>query len=654
MKKQIILFFLLIISITARSQEDAVQRERRNIDSIIQLITVAKDDSNRVDLLLSIYTIIDAYPTLLFEVYKSLYALSQKKKDILLESAAWTAAGQGYRLAGNYVKALECHQRAINLAVQTGNDLLLRFAQNQMANIYKDRQENEKALSLYRAAGGITEKNKDHFTNWWAPMNMAAVYLNMGKLDSALYYSSKAIDLYPEDANRPNLIYLYSNLGTVYSKKNEPAKARKYFSEALALAEKFNSPRFNNSTYIDLAEHFYRNHQPDSSIYYAKKAVQVVQNTMISNLVQKPARLLAEMYQNDNADSAAKYWKVYIVANDSLNNTRANQQLMMMTFEEEQRKRDIEAAQVAYQNKIRTGLLLGGLAVFSLVAIILYRNNRQKQKANSRLEKTLNELKSTQSQLIQSEKMASLGELTAGIAHEIQNPLNFVKNFSEVNTELIEELEQEAGKGNLDEIKLIAKDIKENEQKIVHHGKRADAIVKGMLQHSRSSNGQKESTDINALCDEYLRLAYHGLRAKDKSFNAKFETDFDSNVGSLNVVSQDIGRVILNLINNAFYAVNEKKKSCELSAISYEPLVTVRTKRTNNKIEIQVKDNGNGIPDSIKEKIFQPFFTTKPTGCGTGLGLSLSYDIIKAHGGEIKVESGENKGTTFVIELPIH
>jgi len=249
--------------------------------------------------------------------------------------------------------------------------------------------------------------------------------------------------------------------------------------------------------------------------------------------------------------------------------------------------------------------------------------------------------------------MASLGELTAGIAHEIQNPLNFVNNFSEVNEELLAEMKGELDKDNIDDAKAIADDAIGNQQKILHHGKRADAIVKGMLQHSRSSSGQKEPTDINALADEYLRLAYHGLRAKDKTFNAKFETDFDASLPKINVVSQDIGRVILNLINNAFYAVSEKQKAESAKADSdYEPTVTVTTKNLAEKIEISVQDNGNGIPDSIKEKIFQPFFTTKPTGQGTGLGLSLSYDIVKAHEGEFNVETKEGLGSVFVITLP--
>ena len=279
----------------------------------------------------------------------------------------------------------------------------------------------------------------------------------------------------------------------------------------------------------------------------------------------------------------------------------------------------------------------------------------QKRKAieetNSALQKSLEELKAAQAQLIQSEKMASLGELTAGIAHEIQNPLNFVNNFSDVSTELVDEMNEEINKGNLEDAKQIAQDLKQNLEKINHHGKRAGDIVKGMLQHSRSSSGQKELTDINALADEYLRLAYHGLRAKDKTFNAAMKTDFDETIGLIKIIPQDIGRVVLNLITNAFYAVTERKK---LQPEGYEPVVAGGTKKETGKVEIRVSDNGTGIPQRVMDKIFQPFFTTKPTGQGTGLGLSLSYDIVKAHGGEIKVATKENEGTEFMIQIPLN
>jgi signal transduction histidine kinase len=293
----------------------------------------------------------------------------------------------------------------------------------------------------------------------------------------------------------------------------------------------------------------------------------------------------------------------------------------------------------------------------------------QKRKAiedtNDALQKSLDNLKATQAQLIQSEKMASLGELTAGIAHEIQNPLNFVNNFSEVSGELVDELNEELEKGDLEEVKFISADLKQNLEKINHHGLRASSIVKGMLEHSRKSSGKKEPTDINALADEYLRLAYHGLRAKDKNFNSDFSTDFQADLPKIEVIPQDIGRVLLNLINNAFQATFEealKRKlnldENEAKSDSYKPMVSITTSQEpkaqgSKLITIAIKDNGPGIPDEIKDKIFQPFFTTKDSGKGTGLGLSLAYDIVKAHGGEIKVESVEGEGCEFMIKLPI-
>jgi len=265
------------------------------------------------------------------------------------------------------------------------------------------------------------------------------------------------------------------------------------------------------------------------------------------------------------------------------------------------------------------------------------------------LEKTLSNLRATQSQLIQSEKMASLGELTAGIAHEIQNPLNFVNNFSELNRELLEELEQNMANGNTGDMAALTRDIRDNEEKILHHGRRADAIVKGMLQHSRSATGVKESTDLNALAEEYLRLAYHGLRARDMDFQAEISTQPDPNLPKIETIPQDIGRVLLNLINNAFQAVSEKKAS---AGPDYSPRVTVSTEATPDHVILRVTDNGPGIAPSIADKIFQPFFTTKPTGQGTGLGLSLSYEIVKAHGGTLTIDPSPETGASFIVSLP--
>ena len=284
---------------------------------------------------------------------------------------------------------------------------------------------------------------------------------------------------------------------------------------------------------------------------------------------------------------------------------------------------------------------------------------RLKRQVNIRtleLEESIEELRSTQDQLIQQEKLASLGELTAGIAHEIQNPLNFVNNFSELNAELIAELKEELANGNVSEANAIVTNLLENEAKITHHGKRADTIVKGMLAHSRTGKGEKFLTDLNLLAEEYLKLSYHGLRARDKSFNVDFKTDFDPTLPKMEVIPQDIGRVLLNLINNAFQATYtegqpDRQAGWANADSEYRPLVTVSTKKTESGIEISVKDNGPGIPSAIREKIFQPFFTTKPTGQGTGLGLSLSYDIVKAHGGELKVNTEEGKGSEFIIKF---
>lgn len=313
-----------------------------------------------------------------------------------------------------------------------------------------------------------------------------------------------------------------------------------------------------------------------------------------------------------------------------------------------------ENAETALQMKkyglLATIILVPAISylVYSKKAVIR-RNAIAILEKQQQLDDALNHLKQTEEQLRQAERMASLGELTAGIAHEIQNPLNFVNNFAEVNSELIEDIKSELQAGNQNEVQALTDDLRENNEKIAHHGKRADSIVKGMLKHSRTSSGQKEPTDINALAEEYLKLAYHGLRAKDKSFNATINTNFDNSIGAINVVGQDIGRVILNLITNAFYSINERQKQ---EKTNYAPAINVSTRKENDKIYISVADNGNGVLQSVMDKIFNPFFTTKPSGLGTGLGLSLSYDIIKQHEGNISVESKEGEGAKFTIELP--
>jgi signal transduction histidine kinase len=492
-------------------------------------------------------------------------------------------------------------------------------------------------------------------------MNLGVSYLLLNSLDSALVFEERALNLSNKSDHKKYRGNILLHLGNIHYKKGNRIMAKQYFLEALQISKEQNNLENVGRVVLVLAKLFRDEGKKDSSLYYANKGVETYESLASLRGKVTAYTTLSSVYKlRNNIDSAFKYQALASVAQDSLNEIENLKQFQNLDFEQQLRLRGLEQEKIQFRNKVRTYALLAGISVFMLLAIIFFRNNRQKQKAKERIEQAYNELKSTQAQLIQSEKMASLGELTAGIAHEIQNPLNFVNNFSEVNKELLGELKVAIEKGNINEVRSIANDVIENEDKINVHGKRADAIVKGMLQHSQMTSGHKEPIDINALADEYLRLAYHGFRVKDKSFNAELKTNFDQSIGKISVIPQEIGRVLLNLYNNAFYAVNEKAKQ---DIPGYEPMVTVRTKKLNGKIYLSVLDNGNGIPGSIKEKIFQPFFTTKPTGQGTGLGLSLAYDIItKGHGGELKVETKEarpddpvvqGEGSAFIIILPI-
>ena len=654
MRYLIFITILLTFSISSFGQDSAQWAIKKNIDSFVQKFELEKDFDVRTDMLLRFNSSsgVEADPLYILDLAAKIYKISQKNNDRNAEATAWTDYGQGYRLMGNYTKALECHYKAIAIATKFGNNAQIAHSYNQLGNIYKDREENDKAIEIYRIALFYSEAARAKIVKYAPPFNLGTVYLNEGKLDSSIYYSNRALEvLYLTNENQNRFIpTMLGNLGGAYSRMNKKKEAEKYFQRALSIVTKsdYTYTRIKQGVFFTVSEHFGRNQQMDSCLYYAKMSIAAVENTHYSYLMTKPAKMLSEIYDGKNADSTVKYLKIYLKTNEVINSTRVTQQLQMMAFEEEQRKLELEQARKEAQARLKIYFLIAGLLLVSLFGLLMFRNNKQKQKINAKLENTLTNLQATQKQLVQSEKMASLGELTAGIAHEIQNPLNFVNNFADLNIELIDELQQELKTGNTEEAIAISNDIKDNEQKINHHGKRADAIVKGMLQHSNSGSGKKEPTDINALADEYLRLSYHGLRAKDNSFNATTKTDLDESIGNINIIPQDIGRVLLNLINNAFYVVNEKSKQ---HIEGYEPTVSLSTRMLRDKVEIKVADNGNGISQKILDKIFQPFFTTKPTGQGTGLGLSLSYDIVKAHGGELKVETKEGEGTTFTIEL---
>ncbi len=540
---------------------------------------------------------------------------------------------------------------------------LLGWIKNSLGILYGQTGSPDKKLQQLIEAKNLVEPfSTDMFLLAGITSNIVDVYMQQGKLDSALYFQRETMVF---ESKSPRQTYAGASLGVIgdiFQQEGKTDSAKKYLFQSLDII-KSRGEDLSDLGYTAnvLSTLYYTNNQFDSGIYYAKASIESYNATgvFLADVLDPYTNLALNFAKNKNYDSAYKYILLSKNLGDSLNNVQIENlsKFQRVGFEEKLNQQEKENEAIATANRNRVIFLLAVILAFSFIAFILYRNYKTKLRSNKILQKTLDDLKSTQNQLVQSEKMASLGELTAGIAHEIQNPLNFVNNFSEVNAELIEELKTEKlkPKNERDDAleNELLNDIAANEEKINHHGKRADAIVKGMLQHSRTSSGQKEMTDINALCDEYLRLSYHGLRAKNKSFSADFKMDFDENIGKINIVRQDMGRVLLNLFNNAFYAVNEKLKAqdSQLKAenILYAPTVQIVTKKLEDKVEIIVIDNGNGIPQNILDKIFQPFFTTKPTGQGTGLGLSLSYDIVKAQGGEIKVETKEGEGTTFII-----
>jgi two-component system NtrC family sensor kinase len=599
--------------------------------------------------------------------FDSVTHLVQKNGDTSWSVYTIAMKGHCYFDLGNYRDAYEIGVAAQKLAEQINDTNNICMALSHLENLFLGAglpqtaiEYLNKIIRYYPSA--LTYKGSDFPSDvYWAIVKGGEAFLQMNELDSAL----KIYKNFPVDSTGGDYDLFYGHL---YSALRQYNTALLFFTKGLRVetqpGHQIGMARFANElggTYLVL-DNF------KLAIKYANDAFITGKKIHALLEMKNAAGTLLDIYtKTKNYEQIYNYSQLYKSLNDSLAPEEYKRKLSLVQIQNELDNQKQQAVLLSKENELKQQQLskealarkffIGGIIAALLVAVIIFRSYRHKQQANialqqqkEKVESALNELKSTQAQLIQSEKMASLGELTAGIAHEIQNPLNFINNFSEVNTELLVEMKDELNKGNIEDAKTIANDIIDNEQKINHHGRRADSIVKGMLQHSRSSSSIKEPTDINALADEYLRLSYHGLRAKDNSFNAVMHTDFDNSIGKINIIQQDIGRVLLNLYNNAFYTVSEKKKSAENN---YESTVLVSTKKVNDKVEIRVKDNGNGIPQKAVDKIFHPFFTTKPTGQGTGLGLSLSYDIVKAHNGEIKVETRENEGSEFIIELPL-
>jgi two-component system, NtrC family, sensor kinase len=580
------------------------------------------------------------YATLGFELARE---IEDKEQELIAIESLATA----HQASRNSVTAYRVALEGLRKAEEYDSDIKGYFYRI-LGIIMRSSQNFEASLEYYRKAKSEFYRINQQSALVSIYAALGVIHSELGNIDSAFYYGYQAVALAESLNSNAAKDFAYNRIGTTYLNIQNLDSALHYYKRSNSIRTQ---SRRTPNVLQKIAHLYTLKEQPDSALYYAEESLNLALTNRLYESVSEIALFFSDFYEKTDPSKALQYTRMALAYKDSLDYMSKMTGFADLTnFDELQRQAELEKANEAYQTKLRTYAFVGSIFILMIIALFLFRSNRAKHKSKLQIEGAYHQLKSTQAQLIQSEKMASLGELTAGIAHEIQNPLNFVNNFSEVSKELIFEMKEELAVGSLQSAVEIADDISQNLEKIHHHGKRADAIVKGMLQHSRTSSGQKELTDINTLCDEYLRLAYHGMKARDKTFNANLKTDFDENIGMIHIIPQDIGRVLLNLINNALYAVDEKKGKL---GDDFEPTVSVSTKQHKDTITIAVSDNGNGIPESIKEKIFQPFFTTKPTGQGTGLGLSLSYDIVKAHGGEIKVNTKENEGTEFTIQLPI-
>ena len=565
-----------------------------------------------------------------------------------------------------YAGKEEYHEHPLTPALHRLNVLaeLLQIEGILYSNMYDYRKQlylDSFVLELIKQTGNLYLKCRTHIT-------IGIAYIALKSLDSALLSLQRAYDIALNLNFRRFVSSILLNMGRIYRMKGDNEKAAAYFRQAI-LEGRLEYMRGAVNGYIYAGYILMLTGQKDSSLIYAYNALETSKGMNVPILELRSYILLDSIYSlSKQNDSAVKYKALIIKMNDSLYNAKQIQQFEDIDFNQQQQEQELLNAQKSYKNRLLLYGVLTWMGIFIVIAAILWRNNRLKQKAYALLqtqkqeterqkvkaEAALGELKSTQAQLIQSEKMASLGELTAGIAHEIQNPLNFVNNFSELNSDLINDLKAGLANESLsDSGSRLSSDIlqslEENSKKITHHGHRADAIVKGMLQHTNLGAGRKELIDINELISEYLKFSYHSYRLKEKDFKCEIKSTLDAEPSAVYAVPQDLGRVLLNLFNNAFYAMAEKKKTAK----GYEPILHVKTAFNESCVEIVIRDSGPGIPQKIREKIFQPFFTTKPAGQGTGLGLSLAYDIVtKEHGGTIGVESQEGEYAEFVIRIP--
>jgi len=585
--------------------------------------------------------------------------------------------GNKERALGNLDEALEAYFKSAELAKTLHHSKGEGETYGAIADSYSEANNHSNAKLYYNNAITILRRSNESSSLAFVLSNAGNEFRKTRNYDSALLYFREAKVVFDKTNHLSGKSYCLGNIGMVYAEIGKNNLAEKNINEAINILERAQDYHPICDYLISMSDVYLNKGDEQTALNYARRSFHLAEQYALKKQIGDASLKLSELYERaGNLSQAYEYYKSHIEYRDSITNIETERKMGDLRYNFEMSQKQIEVNLLSRQKRNERYLNISLATILGLTIIILgilFKNNQSKQKAYSILnlqkqetdqqkakaENALIELQVTQEQLIQSAKMASLGELTAGIAHEIQNPLNFVNNFSEVSVELLGELrEGTANKliaSDKAEADLIINDLADNLKKINAHGKRADSIVKGMLQHSRVSANKKELTDINALSDEYLRLSYHGLRAKDNTFNISIETSFDMNIEKLSIVPQDIGRVLINIYNNAFYSVQHKAK---LNIKGYEPKLWVTTKGIVKDgdleaAQIRIRDNGMGIPNKILDKIYQPFFTTKPAGQGTGLGLSLSYDIItNEHKGQLKVETKEGEYTEFIIELP--
>ncbi len=694
------------------------------VNALKQQLAIAKTDTSRVNKLVKLSeAIADDNHVVALQYADQALKLAQKINDASRIANAQLALGRAYSGLDNYEKSDQNLTAAADRFNKLGDSLGLARALSHLGWVNTQRGDYAAAFALGQESLRLAQRYKDQPLIRRNLAHLGALHIVLGDYTLALDYMTTAMDEFDQANDLKNVCRTLNTLGELYRMQGNLEKAAEFYDKSISMAEALNKPQLKAQAESNLAavQTQQGQHQqaivtarrslqellsrgefeviswvqtvmaraqlganrPDSAILYGQRSWNLSRQIGYKEVIRDASSVLAQAYARQNDfRKAYQFQQTFMAYNDSLSGSQTRQQLTILQQSAKASEEQAAAALQAEEDRRQRQWLLGalvGLGLLGVVAVVLWRSNQRQTKTNTQLRQQQSELKAAQNQLVQQEKLASLGELTAGIAHEIQNPLNFVNNFAEVSIELVNELKEEGRKGEARDAGLeteLLDDLEQNMQKITHHGQRASGIVRSMLAHSRKGTDQKELTDLTALADEYLRLAYHGLRAKSKTFNAELKTDFAPKLPKIPVVSQDIGRVLLNLFNNGFYATQQRVKNNDLQGIKdYQPTITVSTRLLNSTsanrsegassitrsnglgengiIEIRVRDNGMGMPDAVKAKIFQPFFTTKPTGEGTGLGLSLSYDIItKGHGGTITVESVEGEGTEFIVTLP--